>query len=111
RTDDLDKVFAAASAVLAKEKPRAWMLKAFKYYYIPDPPFGVAGIVVEPTEDLHRLQDALIKAVEPYTVKTGTPAAFFSEEDGRDIQESLISYVANFVARAAGKRCDARVTS
>ena len=30
RTDDLDKVYAAASAVLAKEKPRAWTLKAFK---------------------------------------------------------------------------------
>ena len=40
RTDDIDKVFAAANAVLAKEKPRAWTLKAFKYYYIPSPPIG-----------------------------------------------------------------------
>jgi hypothetical protein len=53
RTEDLDKVFAAAEGVFAKEKPRAWTLKAFKYYYIPAPPFGVAGIVVEPTQDLH----------------------------------------------------------
>ena len=30
-------------------------------------------------------------------MKTGTPAAFFSDEDGRDIQEFLIEYVANFV--------------
>ena len=37
RTDDLDKVFATANAVLAKEKPTTWMLKAFKYYYIPAP--------------------------------------------------------------------------
>src|SRR5215475_10768469 len=56
-TDDLGKVFAAADAVLAKEKPTTWTLKAFKYYYIPAPPMGVAGIVIEPTEDLHRLQD------------------------------------------------------
>lgn len=110
RTDDLGKIYAAANAVLAKEKPRAWMLKAFKYYYIPDPPFGLAGIVVEPTEDLHRLQDALIKAVEPYTVKTGTPAAFFSEEDGRDIQKSLIEYVTNFVTIAAGSKFNPHVT-
>ena len=110
RTDDLDKVFAAANAVLAKEKPTAWTLKAFKYYYIPAPPFGLAGIVVEPTEDLHRLQDALIKAVEPYTVKTGTPAAFFSEEGGRDIQKDLIEYVANFVTVAAGKKFNPHVT-
>ena len=51
RTDDLDKVFAAANAVMAKEKPTAWTLKAIKYYYIPSPPIGLAGIVVEPTED------------------------------------------------------------
>jgi hypothetical protein len=110
RTDDLDKVFAAANAVLGKEKPRTWTLKAFKYYYIPAPPIGLAGIVVEPTEELHRLQDALIKAVEPYTVKAGTPAAFFSDEGGRDIQESLISYVANFVRDASGKRFNPHVT-
>jgi len=73
RTDDLDKVFAAANEVLAKESPAAWTLKAFKYYYIPSPPIGLAGIVVEPTEDLHRLQDVLITAVKPYTVKDRDP--------------------------------------
>jgi hypothetical protein len=57
--------------------------RPFKYYSIPAPPIGGAGIVAEPTEDLHRLQDELIKAFEPYTVKTGTPAAFFSEDGGR----------------------------
>jgi 2'-5' RNA ligase len=110
RTDDLNKVFAAANAVLAKEKPMAWTLKAIKYYYISAPPLGVAGIVVEPTEDLHRLQDELIAAVEPYTVKIGTPAAFFSDEGGRDIQNELIDYVANFVTDAAGKRFNPHVT-
>jgi hypothetical protein len=110
RTDDLDKVFAAANAVMAKEKPTAWTLKAFKYYYIPSPPLGLAGIVVAPTEDLHRLQDELITAVAPYTVKTGTPAAFFSDEGGRDIQKSLIDYVANFVTDAAGGRFNPQVT-
>ena len=63
---------------------------------------GLAGIVFEPTEELHRLQDELIKAVEPYTVKTGTAAACYSDEGGRDIQEFLISYVENFVRDAAG---------
>jgi 2'-5' RNA ligase superfamily len=110
RTEDLDKVFQAANAVLAKEKPTTWKLKAYKYYYIPALPMGVAGIVVEPNDELHRLQDALIKAVEPYTVKTGTPAAFFSEDGGRDIQPQLISYVENFVKDAAGKRFNPHVT-
>ena len=110
RTDDLDKVYAAANTVLAKEKPTAWTLKAIRYYYIPAPPVGVAGIVIEPTDDLHRLQDELIAAVKLYTVRTGTPAAFFSNEGGRDIQGALISYVANFVTDAAGKRFNPHVT-
>ena len=110
RTDDLDKVFAAANAVLAKEKPTAWKLKAFKYYYIPASPIGVAGIVVEPTQDLHRLQNELITAIGPYTVKTGTSAAFYSDEGGRDIQQELIDYVANFVTDAAGARFNPHVT-
>ena len=110
RTDDLDKVYAAANAVLAKEKPSSWTLKAIKYYYIPSPPLGLAGIVVEPTEDLHRLQNELIAAVMPYTMKAGTPAAFFSDEGGRDIQEIVVSYVANFVTAAAGEKFNPHVT-
>jgi len=110
RTADLDKVYAAANAVLAREKPTSWTLKAFKYYYIPSPPIGLAGIVVEPTADLHRLQDELIKAIEPYTSKAGTPAAFFSENGGRDIQKFLIEYVARFATIAAGKRFNPHVT-
>jgi 2'-5' RNA ligase len=110
RAEDLDTVYAAANAVFDKEKPTAWTLKAIKYYYIPSPPIGLAGIVVEPTEDLHRLQNELIAAVAPYTSKTGTPAAFVSDEGGRDIQPFLISYVANFVTDAAGKQFNPHVT-
>ena len=51
RTADLEKVYAALDKVFASEKPTTWKLKAFKYYYIPSPPVGLAGIVVEPTED------------------------------------------------------------
>jgi hypothetical protein len=56
RTADLEKVYAAANKALVGENPTSWKLKAFKYYYIPDPPIGLAGIVVEPTDDLRRLQ-------------------------------------------------------
>src|SRR5271169_305636 len=110
RTADLDKVYAAADKVFVSEKPMSWKLKAFKYYYIPSPPIGLAGIVVEPTEDLHRLQQELIEAVTPFTVKTGTPAAFMSTEGGRDIQPFLIKYVAYFVKIAAGKKFNPHVT-
>ena len=110
RTADLEKVYAAVNKVLADEKPTSWKLKAYKYYYIPSPPIGLAGIVVEPTEDLLRLQQKLIDAVVPFTEKTGTTADFFSTEEGRDIQPFLISYVANFVQIGSGKNFNPHVT-
>jgi 2'-5' RNA ligase len=111
RTDDLDKVYAAINKALADERPTSWKLKAFKYYYIPSPPIGVAGIVVEPTPDLLRLQQKIIDAVAPFTVKNGTAAAFVTTEEGRDIQEGLINYVANFVQIASGKKFNPHVTT
>jgi hypothetical protein len=111
RTADLDKVYAAVGKALAGEKPTSWKLKAFKYYYIPDPPLGAAGIVVEPTEDLLRLQQKIIDAVAPFSEKTGTAAAFVSTEDGRDIQRGLIDYAANFVSIGAGKKFNPHVTT
>src|ERR1700720_3870854 len=111
RIADLDKVYAAANKVFASEKPTSWKLKAFKYYYIPSPPVGLAGIVVEPTEDLLRLQQKIIDAVTPFTEKTGTPAAFMSTEDGKDIQGFLKEYVANLVTIAAGKKFNPHVTT
>ena len=110
RTADLEDVYTALNEVFASEKPTRWKLKAFKYYYIPSPPIGLAGIVVEPTEDLLRLQQKTIEAVAPFTVKTGTTAAFMSTEDGHDIQEFLINYVANFVAIGSGKKFNPHVT-
>ncbi|MGC2640820.1 MAG: 2'-5' RNA ligase family protein [Pseudolabrys sp.] len=111
RTADLDKVYAALDNALADERPTSWKLKAFKYYYIPSPPIGVAGIVVEPTPDLLRLQQKIIDAVAPFTVKNGTAAAFVTTEDGRDIQGFLIDYVASFVQVAAGKKFNPHVTT
>ena len=110
RTADLDKVYSAANAVLAKEGAAIRRLKAIKYYYIPSPPLGIAGIVVESTEDLLRLQYELLDAVAPFTEKTGTAAAFVSTDGGRDIQLGLIDYVANFTTIAAGKKFNPHVT-
>jgi 2'-5' RNA ligase len=110
RTADLDNVYAALNKVLAHEKPSSWTLKASKYYFIPAPPIGIAGIVVDPTENLLRLQAELIDAVAPFTEKTATAAAFASTEEGRDIQQGLIDYVANFVPNASGKNFNPHVT-
>lgn len=110
RTADLGKVYAAANQVLAKENVANWKLSAFKYYYIPVPPNGIAGIVVVRTEDLLRLQQELLDAIAPFVEKSGTAAAFVSAEGGRDIQAGLIDYVANFTTVAAGEKFNPHVT-
>jgi len=110
RTVDLGNVYTAANRILANEKVTSWNLKAFKYYYIPVPPNGIAGLVVEPTENLLRLQQALLDAVAPFTERTGTAAAFVSDDGGHDIQQGLIDYVANFTTVASGKKFNPHVT-
>ena len=82
RTADLDKVYAVAGKVLADEKVARWKLKAFKYYYILWKDIGLAGIVVEPTDDLLRLQQELIDAVAYFTENTGTAAAYVTSAGG-----------------------------
>jgi hypothetical protein len=109
RTADLPKVYTVAAGVLAKENYTTWKLKAFKYYYIPLGPMGLAGIVVEPTDDLLRLQHELIDAVGPFTVKTATAAAFYTTPDEPDIEPAVIDYIAGF-ADHTGKNFSPHVT-
>ena len=110
RTADLDKVYAAAGDVLTSGNVTDWKLKAFKYYYIPNKDIGLGGIVVEPTADLLKLQQELIEAVAPYTVSTGTAAAFATTPGNSDIQPALIDYVAAFVPKYSGEHFNPHVT-
>jgi hypothetical protein len=109
-TADLPKVYAAAEAVLAKEDYTAWKLTAFKYYYIPLGPIGLAGIVVEPTADLLRLQQELIVAVGPLTVRTATAAAFYTTPEEPEIHQSVIDYIAAFMPEHSGKNFSPHTT-
>src|SRR5262249_12717557 len=99
RTTDLEKVYASGGKVLAEERPTSWKLKAYKYYFIPWKEIGVGGIVIEPTDDLIRYQRKLIDAVTPFTVKTGTAAAFVTTKEDPDINQPTIDYVATFVPK------------
>jgi hypothetical protein len=111
RTAELSDLYAAVNAVFASEQPTDWTLTASKAYYIPSPPIGLAGIVVEPTDDLLRLQQKLIDEVAPRTVPTGTVDAFASTQQGRDIQEFLVQYVATYVPAASGVNFNPHVTT
>jgi len=109
-TADLDKIYAAVSRVLAKEKVASWKLKAFKYYYIPDKNIGLAGIVVKPTNDMLKLQKKLIGAVASFMVKIGSASAFVTTPEDPDINKPTIDYIAAFVPKATGKNFNPHVT-
>ena len=110
RTAELESIYDAASNVMRNANPLRWKLEAFKYYYIPDPPIGLAGIVVRPTPELLDLQQKLIDAVAPFTVRTGSAAAFFTTPEEPEINQPTINYIAAFVPEATGVHFNPHVT-
>lgn len=110
KTADLDKVYDATGEVLAGEKPATWKLKAYKYYYIPWKDVGLAGIVVEPTDDLTRVQQKLVDAVARFTVEKGAASAFFTTKEDPEINQPTMDYVANFVPNGTGRKFNPHVT-
>jgi hypothetical protein len=111
RTEELHKVYEAVGKVLEHEKGAGkWELKATKYYYLSDGDMGLAGIVVEPSPDMLKLQQEIIEAVAPYTVETGTAAAFVTTAKEPDISKALIDYVTTFVPKASGEHFNPHVS-
>jgi hypothetical protein len=110
KTEALESVYTAVGNVLSAEHPAAWKLTAYKYYYIPWKGLGLAGIVIRPTDELLSYQQKLIDAVAPYTVPTGTTAAFFTTPENPDIVAPQFEYVANFVPEHSGKDFSPHVT-
>jgi hypothetical protein len=107
---DLPKVYDLAAEILAKADYPAWKLTAFKYYYVPMGPIGLAGIVVHPTPDLLRLQKSLIDAVGPVMVKSATAAAFYTTPVEPDIHEAVIDYIARSAEELTGEGFSPHVT-
>ncbi len=111
RTADLDKVYAAAGKVLASANVTGMKLEAFKYYYVPSKDLGLSGIVAKPTPELLKLQADLIAAVAPFTVETGTSAAFVTTPDDPVIDPFLIQYVSTFVPKNSGEHFNPHVST
>jgi hypothetical protein len=114
RTADLDKIYAAASKVFTSYNLTSFKLKAYKYYYLTSPllpGLGLSGIVVETTPELVKLQRDLIAAVAPYTVATGTKAAYVTTPADPDINEATIHYVEVYVPEHSGEHLELHVTT
>jgi len=114
RTADLAKIYAAAGKVFESYNVTSFKLKAYKYYYLTDPSLpgvGLSGIVVKTTPELIKLQQHLIDAVAPYTVPSGTAAAFVTTPAAPDINEATIRYIEAYVPGHSGEHLELHVTT
>jgi 2'-5' RNA ligase len=102
RTADLDEVAKAVAEVLRTEQSMNWECNAIGYYALADKDLRLVGIVIEPTEDMRRLQQRIIDAVSPFAVEKGTSEAFAPRPDGGAIGQPTVDYVNNFVDSHTG---------
>jgi hypothetical protein len=112
RTIELKKVYAAVAKVSKNENPTTWELKTKGYYDIPTGELGLAGIVIEPTQDLIRLQEKLLDAIAPYTSDKVTDTAFAPRPDGGALlsAKQMVDYITTFVPKYSGKNYNPHVT-
>lgn len=102
RTADLDEVAKAVTEVLRTEQSKKWESNAIGYYALADKDLRLVGIVIEPTEDMRRLQQRIIDAVSPFAVEKGTSEAFAPRSDGEPIGQPTVDYVNNFIGPRIG---------
>ena len=111
RTADLDKVYAAQEKVLAAADVNAMKLEAFKFYYAPGGPLGVAGICAKPTPDILKLQAEIIAAAKPFMVNVGPIDAFTASHGDPATDAALIDYVSTFVPKMSGENFNPHVST
>jgi hypothetical protein len=85
-------------------------MQAYKYYYIPLKQIGLAGIVVEPTPDMVRLQKKLIDALGPWMARAGTAAAFATTSKEPQINQATLDAVATYLSEHTGEHYRPHVT-
>lgn len=109
-TSELPAVFRAVQEVLDRERPIGWQLEATGYYYLNFNDTALAGIVIQPTPDLRRLQQEIVAAVAPYTRSNGTAAAYVTTPAAPGINLPTLDYVNAFVPRRTGENFNPHVT-
>lgn len=110
RTADLPKLYAAVEKIMTAKSPATWKFQAFKIDNVVWSGLALTVILAKPPADVLAAQQQLIDAVAPYTVATGTAAAFVTTPTEPDINASTITYVTDFVPKSTGKNYIAHVT-
>ena len=107
---DLPKVLAAVDGVRSAFDVNGLEMTATGLYHIPVDEVGLAGIVVEPSEQLRALQRAVIEAVDVYAQTGGRESAFVPDESGTPFASFMFEYVESFAPRQTGEHFRPHVT-
>jgi 2'-5' RNA ligase len=94
---DLEAVAGALREALSSEPARPWQSTATGYYHLAEADRGLMGIVIQPTEDLRRLQQRIIEVLAPFAVTEGSAAAFAPRADGLAVSPPTVDYVRHFL--------------
>jgi len=106
RVKDLDALTTALTKVFATERPTELQLKAKGYEYTVWSGVAVTIFVVERTPELMRLQQKVSDTVAPFSVSSGTSAAFIDTPSNSEI----VGYVEQFVPKSSGEHYFPHVT-
>ena len=107
---DLPKVLAAVDELKAKFDMKSFEMTATGLYHIPAGKTGLAGIVVEPSEQLLALQQAVIDAVNIFARTGGGESAFVPDKSGTPFNPLRFEYVDTFVPAQTGAKFNPHVT-
>ena len=107
---ELQEVLAAVDQVRRTFVVTDLEMKATGLYHIPSGDFGLAGIVIEPSENLLALQQAVVEAVNPFARTGGGQSAFVPDRTGTPFDPYLFEYVDTFVPLQTGKNFNPHVT-
>ena len=94
-------------ALAANNAPHITLLQRFVRTAIGlyEPTYNIlalVGIVIEPTEDVIRLQQRMIDAIAPFAVEKGTGEAFAPRPDCEAISQTTVDDVKTFVGPRTG---------
>ena len=107
---DIPKILDAVEGVKAKFDVTQFEMVSTGLYHIPIDTTGLAGIVIEPSEELLSLQEAVIAAVNPYAKEGGGESAFVPDKSGTPFDPLLFKYIETFVPHQAGEKFNPHVT-
>jgi 2'-5' RNA ligase len=107
---DLEAVVAAVDRAKSAFDIANMQMTATGLYHIPSGKIGVAGIVIQPCDELVALQQAVTEAVNPFAQAGGDASAFVPDATGTPFDPLLFRYVDTFVPNQTGKKFNPHVT-